>query len=105
MKITDAAKEKIIDVLTDEKSTVLRFGLQGGGCNGLQYFFAVEAAKEEGDTEYPITDTLMLVVDAMSSMYLEGAEIDYKKDLMGENFVFTNPNTSSKCGCGSSVGF
>ena len=103
--ITEKAKERMISVLIDEKSTLLRFGLQGGGCNGFNYYFAVEKEKSEDDFEYPLDETHILLVDAASSMYLEEAEIDYKKDLMGETFVFNNPNTKSSCGCGSSVGF
>lgn len=103
--VTDLAKEKIIDVLISENSKVLRFGLQGGGCTGFQYYFSAEATKEEDDQVLPLDDERILVVDSMSMMYLESAEIDYKKDIMGETFVFNNPNTTTKCGCGSSVGF
>lgn len=105
IKITDTAKEKIIDVLITEKSKYLRFGLQGGGCNGFQYFFQVEEAREEEDLELPLGDGYTLIVDAMSMMYLDDAEIDYKKDIMGETFVFNNPNQKTSCGCGNSVGF
>jgi len=103
--ITESARGKIIDVLIDEKATMLRFGLQGGGCNGFTYYFAIEQEKAEDDFEISITDEYKLLVDAMSNMYLEEAEIDYKKDMMGETFVFNNPNQKSSCGCGSSVGF
>jgi len=105
--ITDSAKEKMIDVLINEKSSFLRFGLQGGGCNGFQYFFAVEENVEEGDIEISLDDTFLytLLIDSTSNMYLDEAEIDYKKDIMGESFVFNNPNTKTSCGCGSSVGF
>jgi iron-sulfur cluster insertion protein len=34
--------------------------------------------------------------------YLQGAKIDYKEEIMGSQFVITNPNASSSCGCGSS---
>ncbi len=106
IKITEKAKEKMISVLLEENATTLRFGLQGGGCNGFQYFFMVEHEDQgEDDFEYPLDNACKLLVDAASSMYLEDAEIDYKKDLMGEAFVFNNPNTTTKCGCGSSVGF
>lgn len=105
IKVTDLAKEKIIDVLISEKAKVLRFGLQGGGCNGFQYYFSADATQEEDDLVLPLDEERILVVDSMSMMYLEDAEIDYKKDLMGETFVFNNPNTATKCGCGSSVGF
>jgi iron-sulfur cluster insertion protein len=41
-------------------------------------------------------------VDAMSMQYLQGAVIDYKEEAMGSQFVITNPNAQSTCGCGSS---
>ena len=105
IKITESAKEKIVSILSEEDATFLRFGLQGGGCNGFTYFFAVEKEISEDDFEVEIDKSHTLLVDAASNMYLEEAEIDYKKDLMGENFVFNNPNQKTSCGCGSSVGF
>lgn len=103
--ITDKAREKIISILLEEKATLLRFGLKGGGCTGFSYYFAIENQRDADDFEFPLGDQYVLLVDPMSGMYLEGAEVDYKKDLMGESFVFNNPNTTTKCGCGSSVGF
>jgi len=41
-------------------------------------------------------------VDPMSLVYLVGAEIDYKSDLTGEQFIIRNPNAKTTCGCGSS---
>jgi iron-sulfur cluster insertion protein len=38
----------------------------------------------------------------MSMQYLQGAVIDYKEEAMGSQFVITNPNAQSTCGCGSS---
>ena len=55
-----------------------------------------------------LDDTVMtkkgvsLLIDAMSYQYLVGAEIDYKEDLQGAQFVIKNPNATSTCGCGSS---
>lgn len=103
--ITDKAKERMIGVLIDERTPFLRFGLQGGGCNGMSYYFAVETEKDEDDFVIDLNETYKLIIDPASNMYLEAAEIDYKKDLMGETFVFNNPNVKSSCGCGSSVGF
>ena len=105
IKISDRAKEKIIDVLIDEKSNIIRFGLQGGGCNGFTYFLAVEHEQEEDDFEVLLDETHKLIIDPMSMMYLEEAEIEYKKDIMGESFVFNNPLQKASCGCGSSVSF
>jgi len=106
IKVTDKAKEKMISVLNDENATLLRFGLQGSGCAGMSYYFAVETDQDMlEDFEYPLDDTHTLLIDPMSNTYLDDAEIDYKKDLMGEAFVFNNPNVKSSCGCGSSVNF
>jgi len=103
--ITDTAKEKLLDILKEDHSEFIRFGLQGGGCNGFQYFLTLDQIKEEDDQAFDLGDGHALLVDAMSAMYLPGTTIDYRRDLMGESFVFENPNTSTKCGCGSSVGF
>lgn len=105
IKLTDNAKEKIIDVLIDEKATMLRFGLRGGGCSGFTYFFTIEEEMADDDIELPLDNQFKLVVDPMSMMYLEEAEIDYKRDIMGETFVFNNPQQKTACGCGNSVGF
>lgn len=105
IKITDTAKDKMISILTEENKSIIRFGLQGGGCSGFSYFLSIEEKVEEDDFEFPLGESHKVVIDAASSMYLENAEVDYKKDLMGESFVFTNPQQTTKCGCGSSVGF
>ena len=47
-------------------------------------------------------DALRGLVDPMSFQYLVGAEIDYKEDLEGSQFVIRNPNATTTCGCGSS---
>ena len=104
--VTEQAKQKMISILDEEENAyMIRFGLQGGGCNGFQYFITLEAKQEEDDFEIPLDEEHKIVVDAASNMYLEEAEIDYKKDMMGETFVFKNPNQKTSCGCGSSVGF
>jgi len=105
INITEQAKQKMLSILDDEGATLVRFGLQGGGCNGFQYFITLEEKQEEDDFEIPLEDDKKLLVDAMSNTYLQEAEIDYKKDMMGETFVFKNPNVKHSCGCGSSVGF
>jgi iron-sulfur cluster insertion protein len=43
-----------------------------------------------------------LLIGSMSYQYLVGAEIDYKEDLEGSQFVIKNPNATTTCGCGSS---
>ena len=103
--ISPTAKDKIKDILYDtgNPKLSLRTFVQGGGCSGFSYGFTLDEEQNEDDFEIPL-DEFKVLVDSMSMQYLQGATIDYKEELMGSNFVITNPNATSKCGCGSSFG-
>lgn len=103
--ISDLAKEKLIAILIEESCPFMRFALQGGGCNGFQYSLAIENSKENDDTDVFLDGLHTLLVDSASMMYLQNATIDYKKDIMGESFVFNSPDQKSTCGCSKSVTF
>ena len=79
----------------------LRVFVQGGGCSGFQYGFTFDEIINDDDTLMN-KNGVSLLIDAMSYQYLVGAEIDYKEDLQGAQFVIKNPNATSTCGCGSS---
>jgi iron-sulfur cluster insertion protein len=79
----------------------LRVYITGGGCSGFQYGFTFDENINEGDTVVE-KDGVTFLVDPMSYQYLVGAELDYKEDLQGAQFVIRNPNASTTCGCGSS---
>jgi iron-sulfur cluster insertion protein len=100
---TDAAASKVKDLLIDEGNPdlKLRVFVQGGGCSGFQYGFTFDESVAEDDTVID-KDGVQLLVDPMSFQYLVGAEIDYKEDIEGSQFVIRNPNASTTCGCGSS---
>ena len=104
VEITEAAKNKIIDLLIEENNPklMLRTFVQGGGCSGFQYGFTFDEEKNEDDFEFPLDDKFKVVIDAMSMQYMTGAEIDYKEDVMGSQFAIKNPNAQTSCGCGSS---
>ena len=102
---TDAAASKVGELLREEENPALklRVFIQGGGCSGFQYGFTFDESEEEGDTRIE-KGGVTLLVDPMSIQYLMGAEIDYKEDLNGAQFVIRNPNAQTTCGCGSSFG-
>ena len=79
----------------------LRVYISGGGCSGFQYGFTFDEAIEDGDSQVE-NQGVKLLVDPMSVQYLMGAEIDYKEDLQGAQFIIRNPNAQTTCGCGSS---
>ena len=96
------AIKKIKELMSDESSTSrLRVFVQGGGCSGFSYGFTIDDQKTDEDFEIT-SGELVVLVDSMSSQYLQGAEIDYVETLAGSNFSIKNPNAQSTCGCGSS---
>ena len=100
---TDSAADKVKQLVDEEGNPELklRVFVQGGGCSGFQYGFTFDEVVNEDDT--PMSKNgVTLLIDAMSLQYLMGAEIDYKEDLQGAQFVIKNPNATSTCGCGSS---
>ena len=104
VEITDAAKQRVIDLLIDENNPklMLRTFVQGGGCSGFQYGFTFDEEKNDDDFEFDLNENFKVVIDAMSMTYMQGAVIDYKEEIMGSQFVINNPNAQTSCGCGSS---
>ena len=100
---TDSAANKVKDLVIEEGNPELklRVFVQGGGCSGFQYGFTFDEVVNDDDTQLD-KNGVQLLIDPMSLQYLTGAEIDYKEDLQGAQFVIRNPNAASTCGCGSS---
>ena len=100
---TDSAAGKVKELVDEEGNPELklRVFVQGGGCSGFQYGFTFDEVVNEDDTQMT-KNGVTLLIDAMSLQYLTGAEIDYKDDLQGAQFVIKNPNAQTTCGCGSS---
>ena len=100
---TDAAVAKVKILIEEEgnDNLKLRVFVQGGGCAGFQYGFQFDEKENEDDAKM-VKDGVTLLIDSLSYQYLVGAEIDFKEDLTGAQFVIRNPNAVTTCGCGSS---
>ena len=100
---SDDAARKVAQLIEEEGNAdlKLRVFVQGGGCSGFQYGFSFDEVANEDDTTM-VKNGVQLLIDSMSYQYLVGAEIDYKDDLEGAQFVIKNPGATSTCGCGSS---
>ena len=100
---TDSAAQKVAQLIEEEGNPdlKLRVFVQGGGCSGFQYGFTFDEIVNDDDTTM-VKNGVQLLIDSMSYQYLVGAEIDYKDDLEGAQFVIKNPTATSTCGCGSS---
>jgi iron-sulfur cluster insertion protein len=103
--LTESATRKIQDLIMEENKpgkVHLRVFVQGGGCSGFNYGFTFDETINEDDFTIPVSPAENVLVDAMSAQYLEGASVDWKEDIHGSQFVITNPQAQTTCGCGSS---
>lgn len=100
---SDSAARKVRELMDEEDKPglKLRVFVTGGGCSGFQYGFTFAEQIEDDDTRVD-KGGVTLLVDPISVQYLTGAEIDYKDDVEGAQFVIRNPNASTTCGCGNS---
>jgi iron-sulfur cluster assembly protein len=80
----------------------LRIGIKAGGCSGLSYTFAWEAAPRETDHVFDGPEGAKVFVDRKSYEYIKGTTLDYDTSLVSKGFIFNNPNAKSSCGCGTS---
>jgi iron-sulfur cluster insertion protein len=101
--ITDTCVEKLQTLIQEEGNPdlKLRVFVQGGGCSGFQYGFTFDEIQNKDDFDINRSG-IKVLVDSISMQYLQGAEIDFAQDIMGESFVIKNPNAVTTCGCGSS---
>jgi len=103
LEITDTALEQFRTILKDQEDKAILFGVNSGGCSGFSYQMDI-VDKAETSTEAEIVDfeDVQIHIDNMAMMFVVGTEIDYKIDLLGAAFSFSNPNSKNQCGCGTS---
>lgn len=105
ISLTNSAKDKVIKLLSAEErdDLFLRIAVQPGGCSGLRYQLYFDHIKLEDDKINTFEDgNLLLVIDKMSSPYLNGATIDFVDTIDKQGFIIDNPNAQGSCSCGDS---
>ena len=98
IKFTDKAIKQINHLLSiKNKGSFFRIAIKGGGCSGFQYDFSFDEKKNDDDLKHE-----NILIDENSANLLEGSEVDYVEDLIGNSFKINNPQSKSSCGCGVS---
>lgn len=103
--LTDAARTHIKRQLIDMDHNYLRFGVQGGGCAGFEYYWEPikDLVPAHDELVVDISPGLYLVVDPASQMYVLGCTVDYVSDMFNSQIKVINPLAKSSCGCGTSI--
>ena len=103
LTLTSSAAKRVAFIAEKQgKPAVLRLAVDGGGCAGFSYRFALGEV-EEGDAS-AITGGVTLVVDPVSLDLIAGSTVDFVESLGGAAFKVENPQAAAGCGCGSSFG-
>ena len=100
--LTDAAAERVREILSEREQGYLRVGVKNGGCAGMEY--VMDYVSERSPMDELVTDKdVEIVVDAKAVLFILGSIVDYETTILHSKFVFKNPNQTDACGCGESV--
>lgn len=100
--LSAAAARRIAKITASQPAgTMVRLEVVGGGCSGFSYRFGFTDAADPNDLMIE-RDGARAVIDPASLPFLEGSEIDFVEELIGQSFRVNNPNATSGCGCGTS---
>jgi iron-sulfur cluster insertion protein len=102
--VTPAAAQRILKITAGTPEAALRLAVNGGGCSGFQYDFAIAKSREPEDLVFE-QDGATVLVDNVSMLYVDGSVLDFEDNLMGQAFKVNNPQAKSSCGCGTSFSF
>ena len=79
----------------------IRLAVEKSGCSGWAYALSFVDQKEPGDQQFESLG-VQLFIDPKSLVYLEGTQVDFRKEGLQEGFKFINPNARNECVCGKS---
>lgn len=102
VRLTEAAAERVRDVMARTDKPYLRVGVKNGGCAGMEYVMDYADAPEPHD-EVVEDRGVKILVASKAILFLLGSEVDVETTKLHSRFVFRNPNETDACGCGESV--
>lgn len=103
--LTKNALKQIASIKTSENKSdtdFLRINVKRGGCSGFSYKLDFDSEMSDKDKSFEPKEGLKVVIDSQSLLYIMGMSLDFEGGLNGQGFVFSNPNATKTCGCGSS---
>ena len=104
IQVSEKAAKQIQNIINDEghtEGTGLRVKVKRGGCSGFSYKLDFDNEVQEKDKIFE-SNGVRVIIDSQSLLYLVGMTLDFEGGLNGAGFVFSNPNATKTCGCGSS---
>ena len=97
ISFTKEALDEINKITQTSKKKYFRITVKGGGCSGFKYNFGFDENSSTDDVVFNNT-----IIYRASLEIISGSVVDFKKEMIGESFVITNPKATPSCGCGLS---
>ena len=97
LEFTESARYQIEKITKSDTNKYFRIAVQGGGCSGFKYSFSFDDKIQKDDILFD-----KAIIDIESLNIIAGSTVDFKKEMIGESFIISNPKASSSCGCGLS---
>ncbi len=100
--LTEPAAAEIKRYMEDQKveaGTVLRMGVAGGGCAGLQYTLGFDTAFDPAINVQYARHGVTVVTTKKMALHLDGTTVDFQEGPMGRGFTIDNPNVPRGGGC------
>ena len=94
---TEEAINQIKKITQEGEKKYFRITVQGGGCSGFKYNFGFDKSTNDDDIIFNNT-----IIDKTSLEIISGSVVDFKKEMIGESFIISNPKATASCGCGLS---
>jgi iron-sulfur cluster assembly protein len=83
------------------KGIGLKLGVKKSGCSG--YAYALDYADTLNENDAVFEDFgVKVIVQGSDLEFVDGIELDYRREGINEAFQFNNPNVKGTCGCGES---
>lgn len=102
VRLTENAADQVRRQLEKRgKGMGLRLGVKKSGCSGFAYVIDF-ADKLDPDDQVFEENGVKVVVSGEHMKFLDGIQLDYRKEGINEAFHFNNPNVKDSCGCGES---
>ena len=100
--VTESAAKQIKKQLEKRgKGLGLKLAVKKSGCSGYAYVLDYADALNENDQVFEKFG-VCVIVSANDLEFVDGIELDYRREGINEAFEFNNPNVKGTCGCGES---
>jgi iron-sulfur cluster assembly protein len=102
IRLTETAATQINKQLKQRGGGIgLKLGVKKSGCSGFAYTLEYADDISSEQTAFKQFE-VQVIVDKSDLAFLDGLELDYRREGINAAFKFNNPNVTGTCGCGES---